>query len=148
MLGLTAAQMALSFGLPALALALLAGAGAAFVYIPLVGKTLAAGLLIASAGVFCFDAGYRERASLDASATLRAQLATAQAETAQAKADLAYTQGIARDAAAAQELAEDEANTAQKQADDYAQKLAKLPHSSGCALGAGDVAGLRRIGGK
>jgi hypothetical protein len=148
MFGITAATMALSFGLPALALALLAGAGAAFVYIPIVGRTLAVGLLIASAGVFAFDAGYRERAGLDASATLRAQLAVAAEQAARAKADQIYAQGVAKDAAAAQELAEDEANQAAKQVEEYATELSHRAPSFNCGLTAGDVAGLRRIGGK
>lgn len=148
MLGMSAATMALSLGLPALALALLGSAGAVFVYLPVVGRGLAAILLAASAGVFAYDAGYRERGALDGSANLRVQVAEANALAAQARADLQYTQGIAKDAQAARELAEDAAEQVRKEADDYEKQLSARPVSGGCALSRGDVAGLRRIGGK
>lgn len=146
MFGINAVSMALSFGLPAVALGLLAGAVAAFLYLPIVGRGVATALVIASAGVFAYDAGYRERASLDASATLREQLAEARAATAKANADALYSAGIARDAEAAQALAEEDASANQKQVDDYANEIAKQAAVSGCRISRVDVARLRGIG--
>lgn len=146
MFGINAVSMALSFGLPAVALALLAGAVAAALYLPIVGRAVATVLFAASAGVFAYDAGYRERASLDASAYLRTQLEAAKEEIAKAHADALYSAGIARDAEAAQALAEEDASANQKQVDDYANEIAKQAANSGCRITHSDAARLRGIG--
>ena len=146
MFGVNAVAMALSVGLPALALSLLCGATAAFFYLPVVGRSVAAILVAASAGVFAFDAGWRERASLDASGALRAQIAQLKASADEANLQASFAAAVARDATAAQALAEDETAQIKTEAENYEKQLSKSPAQPVCGLSPGDVAGLRRIG--
>ena len=135
----------LSFGLPAIALLLLVGAGLAFLYLPVIGHGLAAILVAMSAGVFAYDAGYRERGSLDQSAALSVQIKQLKVNADELQRQAAAARQIADDAAIAQHSAEDIAAINQKKAADYENELAKRP-ISGCNLDGSDVDGLRGIG--
>lgn len=135
----------------------LAGAIGAFVYLPVVGRPLAAVLLAVSAGLGAYDLGYAARGRLDQSAALAAQLAEQQR---QAEA----SRQIAQDAATREVEADKKTAELNERISDYERQLAARPAppslsiaaaancpkldyaACGCALSDDDVRGLRSIG--
>jgi enoyl-CoA hydratase/carnithine racemase len=132
-------------GLPFVSLGLLAGAGASYFYVPLVGRALAVALTIGAAGLFAFDEGFRERGSLDRSATLAAQVETLKANVAEERRQAEAARAIATTAADAETKAQNEADEAQQKVAAYEVEIAKRP-VPGCGLSDDDVGRLRGIG--
>ena len=130
--------------LPLIGLVLVLAAGACFIYVPIFGRWIAAGLLVIAAALFAFGVGYQERGALDQSATLRKDIAQLQANNAELQRQADEAKNVAADAAAAEKVAEDQATANQQKVDAY---VAQLQSSPGCGLTDADVERLRAIGG-
>jgi len=133
----------------------LAAAIAAFLYLPVVGRPLAAVLLAIAAALGAYDLGYAARGRLDESGALAAQLA-------EEKRQAAAAQTIAQAASAREAQANQAAVQLNERISDYERQLAAraaapapvLPancpaldrSTCGCLLGPDDVRGLRNIG--
>jgi hypothetical protein len=123
------------------ALACLAAAGAAVVYVPVFGRYVAACLVALACGLAAYDFGYRARGALDNSGAIQAQLDEANRELAASKMITA--------AASAREQAATAAVTQQQgKIDDYEKQLASRGNSVGCALTSDDLKALNSIGAK
>lgn len=134
-------------GLPALALGLVAGAAASYVYVPIVGRPLAFALALGAAATFSYDAGYNHRGDLDHSAALQAQIETLKNNAAILQQNADDAARIADDAAQKERAAEADARAIQEKVAEYEVELAKRPDAA-CALSDDDVRGLRNIGTK
>lgn len=121
--------------LPGIGVLLLIAAAAAYIYVPIVGRYLAAACLVVAAGTFAFTEGYRERGTLDQSAVL-------QADKVELQRQLDESKTVAADAAVAQKAAEDSAAATQKKVDAYVAQIKQTPP---CGLTADDVDGLLGI---
>ena len=104
-----------SFGFGALGC--LAGAVAAFIYLPFVGRYIASALVAVAAGLFAYDAGYAARGQLDQSDAISAQL-----DATREQLDATKTIQIAADSRAQQ--SEQQAAQLQEQIDAYASAIA------------------------
>jgi len=135
----------MGFGLPVLALGLLGAAVAAFLYVPLIGKQLAVGLIAMSAATFAYDLGFERRAALDNSAALETTIAGLRSDVAEMKRQAVAAQAVAADAREAERNAEDQAAINQGKVDEYVAYLAKHP-SGDCGLTDADIGRLRGIG--
>lgn len=135
----------MGYGLPFVALALLASAVAAFLYVPLFGKQLAVGLIALAAATFAYDLGFNERASLDHSASLTAEITQLQANAAELQRQAAAAREVADDAKSAEQNAEDHAAINEQKVDEYVAELAKRK-TPACGLSDVDVGRLRGIG--
>lgn len=133
------APILLELGIPTAAATALVVGVASYLYLPVIGKKVAAGLVIVAASVAIYGAGFNERGALDRSADLAAQVV-------QMKADAASAKAIATEANARQVAAEDETSTIQEKVDAYAAELAKRK-TPGCAFNAHDVGRMRSIAG-
>jgi hypothetical protein len=135
----------LGFGvIPILAVALFAGAVAAYMYIPLVGPQIALVLIAVCAAVVSYDVGYNERAALDKSAALQSNIAALRAQVVEDARQATAAAQIAQDAQSAEQTAEANAAAVQQKVDAYDSQLSTHPE---CALSATDVGGLLGIGG-
>jgi hypothetical protein len=144
------------------ALGALAGALAAFFYVPLVGRPLAVGLVALAAGLAAYDAGFTARGKLDHSGALAAQLAEAERQAAAVKR-------IAESADARERASADQAAAQNERIAAYEQELAQKSKpdqnenkpgtvvafsacpaldraTCACRLSPGDVSSLRAIG--
>jgi hypothetical protein len=121
--------------LPIIGVVLVVAAAAAFIYVPVFGRWIAAILLIVAAGVFAFDEGYRVRGGMDRSETLKANIIELQRQAEASKT-------VAESAAAAERKAEDAAAESQREVNDYVSQLAKSP---GCGLSDADIERLQHI---
>jgi hypothetical protein len=121
--------------MPIIGVVLVVAAAAAFVYVPIFGRWIAAALLVVAAGLFAFDEGYRVRGSMDQSAALKADIVELQRQADASKA-------VAENAAAAERAAEATAAANQQKVDVYVNNLAKNP---GCSLSDDDVQRLLDI---
>ena len=135
----------LSWGLPAVALGLLVAAGAAFLYLPVVGRGLSALLIAASAGVFAYDAGFRERASIDHSAQLAAEVSGLKAQATETQRQIEAANAVAKADQDRQAQADDAASAMQERIHDYEAQLATRP-AGDCRFTDADVGGLLSIG--
>ncbi len=127
------------WGLAAAAALCLAGAVAAYLYVPLVGRTAAAGLVALAAALGAYDLGYRARGQHDRTAALTSQLAELQRQASE-------TQRIATAATEREQMLFDAVNQQQEKIDVYEAELAKRP-DAGCALTDDDLRRLRDITG-
>lgn len=132
-------------GIPLLGAALAAGGVAAFIYVPIFGRYIAVGFFAGSVGIFAYDAGFNERASMDRSSEYAEQVALLNADKAALTKAATDAQTIAANATAAQKTAEASAASDQEKVTRYATQLAKTPVAA-CSLSDSDVKRLRSIG--
>jgi hypothetical protein len=144
--------------------ALLFGAVACYIYVPVVGKLMAIALCSLAAAYAAYELGYADRGKLDKSAQLQQQLSVAQSNLVQAQVDAASNKQISDDAATREALAEKVSSDLQGRVTSYEQQLAErdaqpetivkadtkgvcptVRVSTSCRLSAADVAGLRAI---
>jgi hypothetical protein len=125
----------LGYFFPIVGVSLVGLAAASYVYIPVVGRVVAVVLLVAAAGTFAFDGGYRYGRGLDKSAVLQADNAELQRELEDAKT-------VAANAAAAETAASASADANQQKVDSYVAQLSKTPT---CGLSPDDVKRLLGI---
>ena len=125
----------LGYIFPVAALGMVGLAVAAYIYIPVVGRWLAVVLLVAAAGTFAFNTGYKYGRGLDKSAEL-------QADNAELERQLDETRTVAADAAAAATAATTVAAANQQKVDNY---VAQLSTSPGCGLSNDDTKRLLGI---
>lgn len=136
------------WGLSLGALGCLAGAGAAAIYLPLVGRYVAAGLVALAAGLGSYDLGYAARGRLDQSTEIAAQLDAAREQ-------IEGNKIVQEDAAARARDSEQQANQLQEKISAYEAALNAKPESPAapaapgcptvapaCALDARDVRAL------
>lgn len=128
--------------LPGIGVLLVVAAAAAFVYIPLVGRWLAAALLVLAAGVFAFDAGYTTRGSMDQSALLKQDIAQLQANNAELQREADASKVIADNASTAQKAAEAANAVNQVKVNAY---VAQLKSNPPCGFSPDDVQRLLDI---
>lgn len=135
----------MGYGLPLVAFIILAAAVAAFLYVPLIGKQAAVGLIALAAATFAYDLGFNERAALDKSIALSAQVVQLKAANAELQREAEATSLVASDAKMAAQNAEDHAAINEQKVAAYEVELAKRP-APACGLSADDVSRLRNIG--
>lgn len=126
------------WGLIIAALACLAGAGAAFIYIPIFGRYVAACLVAAAAGLFAYDLGYRARGNLDNSTTIQTQLDEANRE-------LKVIHDVQVSAIAREEVSDAQAIEMQDKINAYEAELKAAPATPECSLTDADVRSLSGI---
>lgn len=122
-----------------LSLACFAGAVAAFIYVPVVGRWIAAVLVAVGFSVISYDLGYISRGAQDNSSELSAQLDEAQRE-------LSATKTITEEFTARQTAAEIAHQRDQEKIDVYTEKLRTAAANGGCLPSDDDVRSLRDIG--
>lgn len=132
-------------GIPLLGAGLAAAGVAAFVYVPVFGRYIAVGLVVASVGVFAYDAGFNERATMDRSSEYAQQIADLNADKAALTKAATDAQTIAADSAAAQKAAEAQSASDQEKVNRYASELTTTPVAA-CSLSDADIKRLRSIG--
>lgn len=113
---------------------LLAGAVAAYIYIPLVGKFMAIGLCSAAAALLSYQLGYNNRANLDHSLALQAELSATEAQLKQVQSDLKTNKDIAEAANAREQVASQNAVDLQSKVSDYEKQLADEANNAGVPL--------------
>lgn len=147
MLGITPAIItaALGVSLPVACIGLMGLAAAVYIYVPVIGRFLGVSLLTLSLLTLAFDEGYKERGSLDQSATLQTQIAVLKANAAEAQRQANASSKIAETANAAELAAESSAATNQSKVEAYEAELAKR-QAPGCDLSDADVVRLHGIG--
>jgi len=123
------------WGLFALALACFAGAGFAFVYVPVFGRWIASALVALGCAIGAYDLGYAARGKLDNSGAIQAQLD-------EANRQLAATRDIEAAAAAREESDTRAATQLQEKVDAYEAALKSSPNGDGCSLTDDDVRAL------
>jgi hypothetical protein len=127
------------WGLAAAALACFAGAVAAFIYVPVVGRRIAIVLIALGSALIAYELGYQARGNLDTSGVLQAQLDEASRE-------LAATQKVAADANATAKAAADFNAAQQEKIRAYEATLKANSQAGGCSLSDDDVRSLSNIG--
>lgn len=156
----------LSWGRLLLIPVLIAGAVAAYIYVPIVGKFMSIGLVAAAAAIGAYQYGYDARARLDQSIDLQKQLAITKAALDKANADIAFTTQLTADSQAREKLANQTATDLQLKVSDYEKQLSDEADKAGqtdttpvngkcpvvhqtnhCLLTDADVNGLRAIRG-
>lgn len=130
--------------IPLIGTGLIAGAVASAIYIPVIGKYVAAALVATAAATFAYDAGFNERATLDKSAALRDQIAVQNADIQELQRQADASASIAETAKKAETAAEATAADNQKKVEAYAAELAKKPDTA-CSLSGSDVKRLQSI---
>lgn len=126
------------WGLGLVAIICTAAAPFAYAYVPLVGRYLCAGLLIAAAGLTAYDLGYAARGRLDISQALQKQLDWANEELAATKAVQEAANSRAREA-------EQQSVNLQEQINAYEASLKSRPAEPACAMSGDDVRTLERL---